>query len=184
FGIWKSTAAADDRKRESPAEAGLLPASWMREGGRCSESRVPTPESRLLQIVALHVVVAGDHFGSGPLERLALLALALGLVDGVDERLVDAARRDLAQRQHGRLVLRVGIVDLRLDAIGELAGALGGHHDELEAVVDHFQAIFNGDAGHKSPGGRAAVDPCVVEGPAILGRPPAEIKRSLVKSGV
>src|SRR5690606_21455637 len=43
-------------------------------------------------VVALHVVIAGDHFGCGPFQRFALLALALGFVDGIDERLVDAAR--------------------------------------------------------------------------------------------
>ena len=35
-------------------------------------------------VVALGHVVVGDHFGGGPLQRLALLALALGLLDGVD----------------------------------------------------------------------------------------------------
>src|SRR3546814_18244951 len=43
----------------------------------------------------------------------------------------------------------------RSDAVGELARALGGHHHEFEAVVDHFQAIFHGNAGHNTPGGRS-----------------------------
>src|SRR5690606_28268802 len=96
-----------------------------------------------------------DHFGGGPLQRLALLALALGLVDGFDVVVVDATGGDLAQGKHGRLVVVLGVVDLRIDAIGELARALGGHPDELVPVVDHLQAIFHGDAGHNSPGGRS-----------------------------
>src|SRR3546814_8556284 len=64
-------------------------------------------------------------------------------------------RSNLAQGQHGRLVVVLCVVDLRLDAVGELARALGGPHHEFEAVVDHFQAIFHGNAGHNTPGGRS-----------------------------
>src|SRR5690606_22858540 len=96
-------------------------------------------------------------------QRLALLALALGLVHGLDVGLVDAAGRDLAQGEHGRLVVGLAVVQLRLDAVGQLARALGGHHHEFEAVVDHFQAIFDGNAGHGAPGG---------SGPSVLGGGP------------
>ena len=47
-------------------------------------------------VVALGHVVVGDHFGGGPFQRLALLALALGLVDGVDEVGRSGARRSRA----------------------------------------------------------------------------------------
>src|SRR3546814_12925937 len=60
-----------------------------------------------------------------------------------------------AQGLHVRLVAVLCVVDLRLDAVGVLARALGGHHHEFEAVVDHFQAIFHGNAGHNTPGGRS-----------------------------
>src|SRR3546814_5509178 len=67
--------------------------------------RIPIPESPIpaLQIVTLGHVFVRYHLGGGPFQRLALLALALGLVDGVDVVLVDAARSNLAQGQHGRL---------------------------------------------------------------------------------
>src|SRR5205085_31369 len=56
-------------------------------------------------------------------------------------------------RHHGRLVLVLGVVEGRLDAGRQLAGALGGHQDQLEAVLDDVQAIFDGNAGHAdSPG--------------------------------
>ena len=74
-------------------------------------------------------------------------------LDFVDELLVDLAGGDLAQRHHGRLVLVLGVVEGRLDAGRQLAGALGGHQDQLEAVLDDVQAIFDGDACHaESPG--------------------------------
>ena len=75
-------------------------------------------------------------------------------VDLVDGRHVDAAVGDFAQRQHGRLVV-LG-VDRRLDAVFQLARAAGGHQDQFETVVDHLQAVFDGDAGHagsRRPGG-------------------------------
>src|SRR5690554_3690530 len=127
-----------------------------RAGPSCGAAlRGVVPDS---DVVALGEVVVGDHFGGGPLEGLALAALALGLLDRVHVVGVDAAGGDLAQRHHGRLVVVLAVVELRLDAVRELAGALGGQHDELEAVVDDLEAILNGDAGHKSPGGRQAVD--------------------------
>ena len=39
-------------------------------------------------------------------------------------------------------------VQQRLGAVGHAAGALGGHHDQLEQVRDVLQAVFDGDAGH------------------------------------
>src|SRR6185312_595563 len=63
-------------------------------------SRPPSIVADLGQIVV--------HFGGGPFQRLAFGALAFGLVDLVDGGLVDAATGDLAQRQHGGLVI-VGI---------------------------------------------------------------------------
>ena len=54
---------------------------------------------------------------------------------------------DFAQRKHGRLV--AGTFDERVGALGKLTGALGRHHHQLEAVIDHFQAIFYGNACHK-----------------------------------
>jgi hypothetical protein len=42
----------------------------------------------------------------------------------------------------------LAVVHQRFDAVGELAGTLGRHHDQLETVVNDFQAIFYGDAGH------------------------------------
>src|SRR5690348_10243011 len=83
-------------KRKRPLAG---PSGWNRAG---------RPDS----VVALHVVVAGDHFGRGPFQRLALLALALGLVHGIDVLLVDRAGGDLAQGEHGRLVVGFAVVDL------------------------------------------------------------------------
>src|SRR5688572_14844173 len=100
-------------------------------------------------VAALRQVVV-DHFGRGPFQRLALGALALGLLDVVDQLLVDAPTGDLAQGEHGRLVLVLAVVDRRLDALRELAGALGRHQDQFEAVVDDRQAVFHGDAGHRT----------------------------------
>src|SRR3546814_10053197 len=87
----------------------------------------------LPSVVALGQVVVRDHFGGGQLQRLALLALAFGLVDGVDVGLIDAAGGDFAQRQHGRLVVGLAVVQLRLDAVGQLARALRSeeHTSEL-----------------------------------------------------
>ena len=102
-------------------------------------------------VVALHVVVAGHHLGGGPFQRLALLALALGLLDGIDVAGVDLARGDLAQRQHGRFVVGFAVVQLGLHAASQLARTLGRHHHEFEAVVDHLQAVFDGNPGHVCP---------------------------------
>src|SRR5690606_9520193 len=168
--------------RTAPLSRGRHARVW-RNGPGAMRLRVPcSPVPRLLQIVALGHVLVGDHLGGGPFQRLALLALAFGLVDGVDVVLVDAAGGDLAQREHGRLVVVLAVVDLRLDAIGELARALGGHHDELEAVVDHFQAIFHGDAGHNSPGGRSGRRFCDEGDRGFYGKPPPRHKRLPRKS--
>src|SRR5207342_3531770 len=85
-------------------------------GSCCNKSGEGGP---LGSVVALGHVVVGNHFGSGPFKRLALLALALGLLDGVDVAGVDAACGDFTQRQHGRLVLGLAVVDQRLDAVGQ-----------------------------------------------------------------
>ena len=37
-------------------------------------------------------------------------------------------------------------------AFGQLTGPLGGHQHQFETVIDHFQAIFNGNAGHTVSG--------------------------------
>ena len=60
----------------------------------------------------------------------------------------DQAVGHFTQGDHGGLVvlaLHPGLVPH-----GQLPGALGGDQDQLEAVVDVFQAIFNGNAGHES----------------------------------
>src|SRR5689334_1976494 len=72
------------------------------------------------EVVAALAEVVVD-FGRGPLERLALLALAFLLVDLVDHAVVDLAVGDLAQREHGRLV--VVAVDGCRRALRELARA-------------------------------------------------------------
>ncbi len=54
---------------------------------------------------------------------------------------------DFAQGNDGRLVIFPGYLGF-LAASGDLAGTLGRQHDQLEAVVYIFQAVFNGDAGH------------------------------------
>src|SRR5207342_712149 len=123
-----------------------------RASGAFRDAVVSRRATRAGSVVALGHVVVGDHFRGGPFQRLAFLALALGLVDGLDVVRVDLARRDFTQGQHGRLVVGFGVVEARLDAVGELARALGGQHHEFEAVVDHFQAIFDGNAGHGAPG--------------------------------
>src|SRR6476620_2221491 len=56
------------------------------------------------------------------------------------------SRRDLAQRDHRRLVA-VGL-DHGRGAGAELAGAVGRGEGEMEAVVDAFQAIVDCDSGH------------------------------------
>src|SRR5690606_27807909 len=60
----------------------------------------------------------------------------------------DVSGRDLAQSHYGRLVVLP--LHGRLGAIGEFAGALGGHQDELEQVRDLMQTIFNRNTGHEA----------------------------------
>src|SRR5690606_38305308 len=127
------TQLARARKRKRPARGGPSGTALRRTGS----------------VVALGQVVVGHDLGGGPLQRLALGALALGLLDLVDQGVVDGTGGDLAQRQHGRLVVAVLVLDGGRNAMGQLAGALGGHHDQFEAVIDHFQAIFDGDTGHR-----------------------------------
>src|SRR5690606_37815496 len=92
---------------------------------------------RLLQPAATSLVPdfreAVVDLGRRPLQGLAFGALALGAIDGVDGGLVDAAIGDLAQRQHGRLV--VLRLDQRLGALGQLAGALGRHEHQFKTIV-------------------------------------------------
>ena len=122
--------------------------------------------------VAIIATVAGAHrTQSSPLDRSSSAPLrrqptpaprapcaALGLSRPRRVLGVDLAGCDLAQASTVGLCVGFAVVELRLDAIGQLAGALGGQHDEFEAVVDHFQTIFNGDAGHGAP---AAVRPAM-----------------------
>src|ERR1043165_5467958 len=58
----------------------------------------------------------------------------------------DVALGDLAQRDHGRLVVLPG--NGRLGAIRQAARALRGQQDELEDVLDVREAVFDGDTGH------------------------------------
>ena len=52
---------------------------------------------------------------------------------------------DLAQRGDAGLVLGL---DARGMALAEHAGTVGGSQNQLEAVRDLLQAVFDGDAGH------------------------------------
>src|SRR5690606_20464526 len=108
----------------------------------------PAGPARTSEVVAALAQVVVDDFGGGPFQGLALGALALGALDVVDHGLVDLAGGDFTQRQHGGLVVVFAVVQRRVHALGQLAGALGRHQDQLEAVVHDGQAVFNGDAGH------------------------------------
>src|SRR2546426_6883365 len=57
----------------------------------------------------------------------------------------DLPGRNLPQRQHRRLVLRL---DQRPCPCHELPGALGREQDQREAVVHERKAVFDGDTGH------------------------------------
>ena len=59
---------------------------------------------------------------------------------------LDRLLGDLAQR-HDRVLVVVAI-DGQFLAAAEVAGALGGQQDQLEAVGDLLDAIFDGDARH------------------------------------
>src|SRR5207237_4842878 len=59
----------------------------------------------------------------------------------------DLPRRNLPQRQHRRLVLRL---DQRPCPCHELPGALGREQDQREAVVHERKAVFDGDTSHAS----------------------------------
>ena len=61
-------------------------------------------------------------------------------------RKFDRLLRDLAQRDDRVLV--VVAIDRQLLAAADVAGALRGQQDELEAVGDLLDAIFDGDARH------------------------------------
>src|SRR5512141_381806 len=60
----------------------------------------------------------------------------------------DLPRRDLAEREDGRLVLLVR--EERPGARHELAGPLRREEHEREAVVHHGEAVFDGDASHRT----------------------------------
>ena len=57
----------------------------------------------------------------------------------------DLAGRDLAQRDHGRLV--AVRLDQRRGAGAELSRAIRRGESELEAVADALEAVVNGDSG-------------------------------------
>ena len=76
-------AAGPPAKRKRPRCRGAVGAT-LRTGRRRRDS-----------VVALGQVVVGHHFGRGPLQRLALAALALGLLDRIDG--LPAARRFMAR---------------------------------------------------------------------------------------
>ena len=109
-------------------------------------------QSMALPLVVIYLIADVGSVGGGPFERLALLALALLLVDLVDHGLVDLAIGDLAQREHGRLVVLP--FDRCRRTLGELARTLRRHQYELEAVVDHLEAIFHGDPCHRELSGK------------------------------
>src|SRR5215831_3148234 len=70
-------------------------------------------------------------------------ALALRLEQHFD---ADLARRDLAQRDHGRLVA-IGLQQ-RLRSGANLPGAVSRRERKLEAVGNLRQCVFDGDASH------------------------------------
>src|SRR5690348_8478381 len=114
-----------------------------RTAARQSPRQPPNPSDFVESL--RHVLV---HFGRGPFHGFAVAALALDAIDFVDGRHVDRAVGDFAQGQHGGLV--VFRIDGGLDAVFELARAPGSHQNEFETVVDHLQAVFDGDACHVS----------------------------------
>src|ERR1700722_902422 len=57
----------------------------------------------------------------------------------------DLAGCDFAQRNNSRFV---AAFDLRRMALSELARAIRCRERELKAIGDHFQTVFDGDAGH------------------------------------
>jgi hypothetical protein len=57
----------------------------------------------------------------------------------------DLACGDFPQGGHGGLVLAF---DSGGVALAEHAGAVGGGQNQLEAVRDFFEAVFDGNAGH------------------------------------
>ncbi len=59
---------------------------------------------------------------------------------------LDRLLGDFAQGDDGVLV--VVAIDRQLLAAADVAGALGGQQNQLEAVGDLFDAIFDGDARH------------------------------------
>ena len=57
---------------------------------------------------------------------------------------------NLTQGNNGRLVILFR--NHRLGTLGgDLAGAFGGQHDQLESVIYVFQTIFNGNSCHNFP---------------------------------
>ncbi len=77
---------------------------------------------------------------------------ALGFLEDLG---ANVAGRDFAQRHHGGLV--VFPLHRRFGAIGQLAGALGGHQHQLEQVRDVVERVFNRDTGHEKPRQRTQI---------------------------
>src|SRR5690606_22642224 len=124
---WQSTRAARRGAMRGQASGNQEPRAW-----RGSAARLWGDGS----VVALGQVVVGNHFRGGPLQRLALLALALGLLDRVHVIGVDLARGDLAQGKHGRLVVGLAVVQLRLDAVGDRKSTrLNSSHVKISYAV-------------------------------------------------
>ena len=67
-----------------------------------------------------------------------------------DELVGDDAFGDFTQGNDGRLVVFPRYAWF-LAAGRQLASALGREHDQLEAVIHVFQAVFNSYAGHGLP---------------------------------
>ena len=71
--------------------------------------------------------------------------------EGLDEvllelRQLDGLLGDLTQRDDGVLV--VVAIERKFFAAAQVARALGGEQDELEAVGDALNAVFDGNARH------------------------------------
>jgi len=62
----------------------------------------------------------------------------------------DLAFGDLTQSDNSRLIVLFSY--RRLSAFGrQLTGTLGSQHHQLEAVINVFQTIFNGNSCHNFP---------------------------------
>jgi hypothetical protein len=90
--------------------------------------------------------------GRDEVQHLLVRRLGLrGAGQRFDQVLLELLQRDglvgdLAERDHGVLV--VVAIQGDLFAAGQVARALGGEQDQLEAVRDLLDAVFNGDTRH------------------------------------